>query len=92
MEDQKERVRGAIMDTFRDWGGYWNISSKPPGTDPDVDENSWAIRVHSHPHVHGTLPADVVDAYLADPADEAAAARWAEELTPLFKAAKAEAG
>ena len=91
MEEEKARFRDAVMDTFRAWGGQWNVSTRAPGHDAERPD-SWVVRVHSHPFTHGFVAADVVDGYLSDPSDASAAARWEESLRPLFEAAKAEAG
>ena len=91
MENLKERVRDAVMDTFREWGGYWNVSPIPPG-DEDGSPDGWFIRVHSHPFTHGTIAADIVEAFLESPTDESAAARWSEALLPIFDEAKSKAG
>ncbi len=91
MEDQTEQVRDAAMDTFREWGGYWNVSPRPPGAEGGSPD-SWFLRVHSHPFTHGIVATDVAEAYLKDPTDESAAARWREELQPIFEEAKSKAG
>lgn len=85
-----ERVREAAMDTLREWGGQWNVSPVAPGTG-DAPHDRWLLRVHSRPITRGTLSAETVEAYLDDPSDPAAAARWEAELRPVFEAAKAVA-
>lgn len=89
MEERKKQIRDAVMDTFRGWGGYWNVSARPPA---GSDNPAWALRVHSHPFTHGELPVELVDAYLDDPDDEEAAERWEATLRPIFDQARAEAG
>jgi hypothetical protein len=91
MEEKKAQLRDAVMDTFRAWGGQWNVSTRPPGHDAERPD-SWVVRVHSHPFTHGFVAADVVDDYLSDPSDASALARWEESLRAVFEAAKAEAG
>jgi hypothetical protein len=79
------------MDTFREWGGYWNVTPKPPG-DQNDSPDSWSLRVHSHPFTHGLVAADTVEEYIENPADETAQQRWIEELRPIFEEAKSKAG
>ncbi len=88
MEERKRKLRDAVMDTFRGWGGYWNVTPRAPA-DP---AEGWKLRVHSHPFTHGELAADLVDAYLDDPDDEGTAARWEAALRPIFDQAREQAG
>jgi hypothetical protein len=91
MEERKKQIREAVMDTFRGWGGYWNVSARPPAESENASAN-WKLRVHSHPFTHGELPADLIDAYLDGPGDEETVARWEATLRPIFDQARAEAG
>jgi hypothetical protein len=87
-EDRRRQLRDQLMQTFRDWGGYWNVSPTPPGQG-DAPPDHWRLRIHSRPIAHAELAADVVEAYLNDTADPEAAARWEETLRPIFEHAKA---
>jgi hypothetical protein len=78
------------MSTFKAWGGYWNVSVRPPESDAGEDE--WSIKIHSHPYTNAKLSARVIDAYLEDPDDPAAAADWERELRVLFDDARSKAG
>ncbi len=75
------------MATFRDWGGYWNISPTPPGSG-DAPPDRWLLRIHSRPIAKAELPAAIVDAYLADPEDPEVRERWEQELRAIFQYAK----
>lgn len=90
-EKRDERVREAIMGTFRGWGGQWNVSVTPP-EDPEAPEDGWFVRVHSRPIVRDNISAEVVEAFLADPDDPAAVRAWQAELRPIFERARAPAG
>ena len=89
-EDTREQLREAVMDTFRTWGGQWNVSPVAPGTGA-APPDRWLLRVHSHPFTKGELSADLVDAYLRDPENPETVARWEEQLRPIFERARAEA-
>ena len=87
-DDQRDRIRDAVMDLFREWGGQWNVTAQPP--EPGAGTaHRWQLRVHSRPVARGELSADVIEAYLRDPSDPDASARWEAELRPLFERAKA---
>lgn len=88
-EDKRERLRDAIIDTFKEWGGYWNVSPTAPGTH-NAPEDRWLLRVHSRPIVRGEISAAVVEAYLRDPTDAETLARWQSELRPIFERASAD--
>ncbi|MEE9156285.1 MAG: hypothetical protein V3U38_06520 [Gemmatimonadota bacterium] len=89
-DELRERVRDAVMDTFREWGGQWNVSPVPPGTG-GAPPDRWLLRVHSRPVVRATLGPDVVNAYLEDAKDPGAVSAWQAELRPTFEEAKAQA-
>ncbi|NIR46024.1 MAG: hypothetical protein GWN99_16480 [Gemmatimonadetes bacterium] len=91
MDDRSKKVRDAVMDTFRGWGGYWNVTPRAPAADAEPGE-SWKLRVHSHPFTHAELDVDLVDAYLDDPDDEELAGRWQAALRPIFDQARGQAG
>lgn len=86
-QDLKLRLRDAVMDTFRKWGGQWNVTPVPPGTG-DAPDHSWLLRVHSRPIARGNLSAELARAYLSDPSDPDVAARWEEELRSTFQVAR----
>ncbi len=86
-DDMRERVRDALMVTFRDWGGYWNVSLTPPGT-KDAPPDRWLLRIHSRPIAKAELAADVVEAYLNDPENPETVARWLEEVRPIYEHAR----
>lgn len=85
-----KELRDAVMATFKGWGGYWNVSLTPPKGDGGADV--WSIKIHSHPYTHAELSAPVVEAYLENPQDPAAAADWERELRVLFDDARSKAG
>ncbi len=89
-EDTRKKLRDALMDTFRSWGGQWNVSPVAPGTGAAPDDR-WLIRVHSNPITRAELPADLVDSYLQDPDNAETTARWETELRPIFDQARAQA-
>lgn len=85
-EDKREQLRDAVIDTFKGWGGYWNVSPAPPGTH-NGPEDRWLLRVHSRPIVRADISAVVVEAYLRDPSDPETLALWEAELRPIFERA-----
>lgn len=85
-EDKRERLRDAVIDTFKGWGGYWNVSPTVPGTH-NAPVDRWLLRVHSRPIVRSEISADVVEAYLRDPTDGETLGRWESELRPIFERA-----
>jgi hypothetical protein len=89
IEEIQDRVRDAIMDTFRKWGGQWNVTPHSPEAE-EGPADAWSIRVHSRHIARGTLPVEVVEAYLEDSADPEAAAAWESALRPIFEAARAD--
>lgn len=89
-EELKQRVRDAAMDTFREWGGQWNVAPLPPGID-NVPPDSWLIKVKSNPIVKGFVKSATVEAFLDNPEDAEAKAAWEAELRPLFEDARAQA-
>ncbi len=89
-EDIRERLREALMDTFRTWGGQWNVSPLAPGTGA-APPDRWLVRVHSHPFTRGELPSDLVEDYLRDPTHPETASRWEQELRPIFERARSQA-
>ncbi len=89
-DDIKVRLREAIMETFRGWGGQWNVSAVPPGAGA-APPDRWLVRIHSHPFTRGELPAELVEAYLADPAGAETSERWEAELRSLFDRAREQA-
>lgn len=89
-EDTSKKLRDALMDTFRSWGGQWNVSPVAPGTGAAPDDR-WLIRVHSHPITRAELSADLVTSYLHDPDDPETIARWETELRAIFDQARAQA-
>ena len=89
-EELRERVRDEAMETFREWGGQWNVATLPPGID-DIPADSWLIKVKSNPIVKGLVKAATIEAYLENPEDNEAKAAWEAELRPLFDAARAQA-
>lgn len=89
-EELRSRLRDAAMDTFREWGGQWNVATTPPGVD-DVPSDSWLIKVKSNPIVRGLVKAATIEAYLENPDDPQARAAWEAELRPLFDDARAQA-
>ncbi len=89
-DELRDRVRDAVMGTFRAWGGQWNVTPAEPGVD-DVPADRWEIKVRSHPIVMGYVSADVVRAYLERPTDPQAQADWESQLRPLFEEARAQA-
>lgn len=90
-EEIQERVRDAIMDTFRKWGGQWNVTPHAPEAE-EGPSDAWSIRVHSRPIVRGILAVDVVEAYLRDSADPDAVRKWEASLKPIYEAARSEGG
>ena len=89
-EELSKQLRDAAMDTFREWGGQWNVSTLPPGTDA-VPEDAWLIKVKSNPIVKGLVKTATITAYLESPDDPDAKAAWEAELRPLFDDARAQA-
>ncbi len=89
-EDKRKKLREILMQTFRSWGGQWNVSPIAPGTGA-APKDRWLVRVHSHPITRAELPAELVDAYLSDPNDSETVARWEAELRVIFDRARAEA-
>ncbi|UCC74560.1 MAG: hypothetical protein JSV86_08430 [Gemmatimonadota bacterium] len=87
-DDTRQRLREALIRSFRGWGGYWNVSPTPPGTS-GAPPDRWLLRIHSRPITRAELAADVAEAYLNDPADPEAVARWQEEVRAVFEHAKA---
>jgi hypothetical protein len=87
-DEMHDRIRDAVMDLFREWGGQWNVSAQPPEPGAGTADR-WQLRVHSRPVARGELSTDVIEAYLAEPSDPEASARWEEALRPLFERAKA---
>jgi hypothetical protein len=86
-DDIREQLRDALMNTFRDWGGYWNVSPIPPGT-KGAPPDRWLLRIHSRPIAKAELAADVVEAYLNDPENPEVLARWLEEVRPIYDHAR----
>jgi hypothetical protein len=89
-EELRERVRDAIMDTFRTWGGQWNVSPVPPGTG-DAPPDRWLLRVPSRPLARGSVSAETVETYLSHPTDPGVLERWHAELRPVFDRAREQA-
>lgn len=89
-EDTRTKLRDVLMNTFRSWGGQWNVSPIAPGTGA-APEDRWLVRVHSHPITRAELPADLVDSYLREPDHPETAARWELELRAIFDQARAQA-
>lgn len=86
-DDARERLRDALMEEFRNRGGYWNVNPIAPGTG-DAPPDRWLLRIHSRPIAKAELPADIAEAYLNDPADPEAAAAWEREVQAIFEYAK----
>ncbi len=86
--DIRERIRDALMEEFRNRGGYWNVNPIPPGTG-EAPPDRWLLRIHSRPIAKAELSADVAEAYLNDPEDSEAAAAWEREVQAIFEYAKA---
>lgn len=89
MEELRDTVRDAVMETFRSWGGQWNVTAVPPEADDSPER--WQLRVHSRPVIRATVSASAVDAYVSDPTDPDAISAWEMELRPIFEDAKAQA-
>ena len=87
-DDTRKRLREALMEEFRERGGYWNVTPVPPGTG-DAPPDRWLLRIHSRPIAKAELNADVAEAYLNDPADPDAVAAWRKEIQAIFEYAKA---
>ena len=89
MEELKETVRDAVMDTFRSWGGQWNVTALPPEAEDSPDR--WQLRVHSRPVIRATVSTSALAAYIENPTDPEAVTAWETELRPIFEDAKAQA-
>jgi hypothetical protein len=86
-DDTRERLRDALMEEFRNRGGYWNVTPVPPGTG-DAPPDRWLLRIHSRPIAKAELRADIAEAFLNDPTDAEAAAAWEQEVQAIFEYAK----
>lgn len=87
-DDREQRVRDAVMDTFRAWGGQWNVTARQPESETSP-EARWLLRVHCRPIVKGHVTASTVDDYLSRPSDAEARSRWESELRSIFEEALA---
>jgi hypothetical protein len=87
-DDIRERLRDALMQEFRERGGYWNVNPIPPGTG-DAPPDRWLLRIHSRPIAKAELRADIAEAYLGDPNDPQAVAAWQKEVQAIFEYTKA---
>jgi hypothetical protein len=87
-DDTRERIRDALMEAFRNRGGYWNVTLVPPGTGGALPDR-WLLRIHTRPIAKAELRADIAEAFLNDPADTDAVAAWEQEVQAIFEYAKA---
>ncbi len=89
-EELKKKIRDLVMDTFRGWGGQWNVTPVPPGHG-SVPEDRWEIMVRSNPIVRGRVSVELVNLYREGSRAPEAREKWEEALRPIFEEAKAQA-
>lgn len=76
-------LRSAVMETFRRWGGQWNVTvGKVSG---EGESRRWELVVHTRPVVRREVSERAAQSLLRGEGE--AEGGWAAELRPLFEAA-----